>query len=213
MSDRSLAKLSEPTPELSSVKYTPEQYAYEKIIGKRHSNGSLKLKRLTGIHRRMIAMHLRGMANKDIALVTGYSEMRISHVLRDDLSLAYINAHMQGTEMELAALAPMAVDALRNGLCSNDEKTALLAADKFFKASGKYNQATEAKETAEDVIMRMLAIAENQSGAIRDLTRADPAANMIDVSPAKAGGQQAPEAAMLPSTKEKANGSDYEDNG
>lgn len=163
--------------------YTPEQYQYEKIIGKRKADGAMKLKRLKAIHRVMIAHHLRGMSNRDIAFVTGFDEFAIGRVLRDPLSQAYIQEHLSGTEMELAALQPMAVDAVRRGLNSDDDRTALNAADKFFKATGQYAKGETSKDTAEDVIVRALGIMESQAGAINQLARPNVAERMVDITP------------------------------
>lgn len=165
-------------------KYNSEQYQFEKVIGKRTRTGELKLKRLKGIHRQMIAYHLRGMSGRDIAFVTGFDEVAISRILRDPLSAAYINAVLESSDMELSALAPMAVDAVRSGLESDNEGTRLKAADKFFRATGKYNKTDTAAETAEDVIARALAqVAATQAGILRDLTRPDPISNLVDVTP------------------------------
>ena len=166
-----------------SGRYTPEQYDYEKIIGRRTMGGSVKLKRLRPVHRKLIGYHLRGLTATEINYITGFAESAIYRILNDPLSQAYIHAHTAGADMELEALAPLAVGAIRNGLDSSDERTALNAADKFFKATGRYGKMETAKETAEDVIMRMLSIAENQSGAIRELVRTDPAERMLDITP------------------------------
>ena len=172
-------------------KHDPATYDYEKIIGKRTPGGNHKLKRLRPVHRKIIALHLHGMTAGEIEIVTGFNQSAVYRILGDPLSQAYIQAHTAGADMELEALAPKAVDALRNGLESDDDRTALNAADKFFKATGRYGRVETAKETAEDVIMRMLSIAENQSGAIRELVRTDPADRLVDITPS-AGADSSP---------------------
>ncbi len=162
-------------------KYNTEDYQYEKIIGVRKSTGELKLKRLKGVHRQMIGYHLRGMSNRDIAFVTGFSEIAISRVLRDPLAQAYIQEYLAGTENELASLMPMAVDALRDGLGPKvDPRTRLQAADKYFRATGRYAGGDASKETAEDVIKRALEIAQTNSDTVREITRAGQTARVID---------------------------------
>lgn len=157
-------------------KYSPADYQYQKIIGHRKNTGELRLKRLKAVHRQMIAYHLRGMSNRDIASVTGFAENAISRVLRDPLSQVYIQEHLQNTELELGGLSSLAVDALRDGLCSSDLSIALQAVDKYYKATGRYAKASDGGETAEDAMARMLArIAENQSDAINVLARGNHA--------------------------------------
>lgn len=157
-------------------RYSPADYQVEKVIGKRKATGELKLKRLKGIHRKMITMHLRGLSNRDIEAVTGYSEIAISRILRDPLSQAYIQEYLAGVEVELQGMQVLAADALREGLVSADQSIALRAVDTYFKATGRYAKAEEGKGTAEDAIARALAaIAENQSEAINTLSRGNTA--------------------------------------
>lgn len=169
-------------------KYNPEDYQFEKIIGKRGSTGELKLKRLKGIHRTIIGYHLRGLSNRDISFITGHTEITISRVLRDPLSQAYINTIIDGAEMELEALAPMAVSAIRDGLeADKSDATRLKAADRFFRATGRYDRKKDDGETAEDVIARALKVMQKQANALDNLSRPDPTARLVEVNPITAG--------------------------
>ena len=153
-------------------KYDPLEYHQDKLLGKRSITGELKLKRLNGAHRRIISLHARCLSNRDIAFVTGFSEIAISRIVRDPLSQRYLNELISGNEEELKALMPLATDALRQGLNSDNVKTAMIAADKFFRATGHYqHDETGGRETAEDVIARALAVMDKQAGALRELAR------------------------------------------
>ena len=174
-----MANSFDPTAQLAKlngsylgVRYEAEQYEYEKIIGKRTQTGALKLKKLTPKHRIIIGYHVRCLSNADISLITGYNEAYISTLLRDPLSQAYIKEIRAGIDEELEALGPLAVDAVRQGLQSQSEKTRLQAADKFFRATNKYGDSGGGgKETAEDVIARALDAIQAQAGAINNLAR------------------------------------------
>lgn len=167
-----LSRLDKNLSFFMSPRHDREQYKYEKIIGLRTQTGALKLKRLTGRHRTIIGLHLKCLSNSDISLLTGYSEAWISTMLRDPLSQSYISSAIKGVEQELEALAPLAVDAVRQGLQSNSETTRLKASDRFFRATGRYNNdLADGKETAEDVIARALDAIQAQAGAINQLSR------------------------------------------
>ncbi len=153
-------------------KYDPVEYHQDKLLGKRSLTGELKLKRLNGAHRRIISLHARCLSNRDVAFVTGFSEISISRIIRDPLSQRYLSELISGNEEELKALMPLATDALRQGLESDNVKTAMVAADKFFRATGRYqHDENTGRETAEDVIARAFAVMEKQAGALKELAR------------------------------------------
>jgi len=162
--------------------YDPSEYQTQKTLGIRTPSGELKLKQLKPIHKMMIVHHLRGWSNRDVASLLGKAEITVSRVLRDPLSQSLLKEFHEASKAELEALAPLAVAAVRNGLTSDSERTALAAADKFFKATGQYSDETRGPETAEDVIARALAIAQTQANTIHDLTRPDHT-KIIDINP------------------------------
>lgn len=158
-----------------TAKYDPEQYQWGKVIGKRLPTGQQKLRKLTARHKNVIALHLRSLSNRDIAFITGLAEGVVGNILRDPLSQEVISNYLEGIEQELLSLTPMAIDALRSGLGDGSVKTRLNAADKFFRATGRYAQSEKAGDTAEDVLARALArVAEDNSATLRQLTRTPP---------------------------------------
>lgn len=162
-------------PASENEPHDAEQYQFEKVIGKRFKSGRAPLKRLTPRHKNIIALHLRCLSNRDIALVTGLSEVSVAGTLRDTLSQEIILSYLEGIDEELKSLAPMAVDALRSGLGAGSIDTRLKAADKFFHVTGRYAKAESTGETAEDVLARALArVAVEQSGQLRELQRGAP---------------------------------------
>lgn len=162
-------------PSTQNEAHDPEQYQFEKIIGKRSRSGRKPLKRLTPRHKNIIALHLRCLSHRDIAVVTGMSEVSVAETLKDSLSQEIISVYLGGMEEELQSLAPMAVDALRSGLGAGDIGVRLKAADRFFRVTGRYSKAETSNETAEDVLARALArVAVEQSGQLRELQRRTP---------------------------------------
>jgi len=169
--------------EVMGRKYDPNQYQYEKIIGKRTKTGELKLKRLKPLHRQMLHMHLGCYSNRDIAFHLNVDEITVSRVLRDPLSQEIISVYANGIDAELEALLPLGVDVLRKSLLSDSAKIALQGADKLFRALGKFNHTgdEEKRETAEDVIQRALGIAQGSVDIVKEITRRDrPQALEID---------------------------------
>lgn len=169
--------------ELMGRKYDPNQYQYEKIIGKRTKTGELKLKRLKPLHRQMLHMHLGCYSNRDIAFHLDVDEITVSRVLRDPLSQEIINTYASGIDAELEALLPLGVDVIRKAVLSDSTKIALQGADKLFRALGKYDHshAQEKRETAEDVIARALGIAQDSVGIVAGLVdRGRPKAIDVD---------------------------------
>lgn len=147
--------------------YDPEaarvQYQLEKENGHRLPNGAKPLKKLTKKHKQMIQLHLEGMSNNDIAEGVGMTPSRVSIILNDPLARAWAQSQMQDFELEFQALFPKTVGVIRDALGAETQggapafATRLKAADLYYKASGRYKDAEEKGETAEDVIQRILA--------------------------------------------------------
>jgi predicted transcriptional regulator len=155
--------------------YQTELYEMEKILGKRTATGALKLKRLKPLHRHIIACHQRGYSNRDIAHLMDITEITVSRTLNDPLAQELMKEFSEGIDHEMEGLMALGVDAIRNALQDNDKKISLKASDQLFRAMGKYNHTQDdpnkVKDTAEDVIARVLNVMENQSESIKELVR------------------------------------------
>lgn len=160
----------------AKVSYSNTVYGQEKVLGLHHHTGRQKLKKLKAKHRHVITYNLQGLSNAAIADILGCSQGWVGRVLRDPLAKEILSNFADDHKQELKSLLPHAVDVIRRSLGSDDPRVALTAADKFFKASGIYNQVEEASgQTAEDVIVRVLArVAENQTDIIKELSRPKP---------------------------------------
>lgn len=117
---------------------------------------SLGFKRLRMIHRRAIALHLQGLTGREIDRRLGKGQGWTSALLRDDRVKALLEEAYKEYDQELRALTPKAIDTIRTHLDNPDGNVALRAADMVFKTQGTYQAVEQAKQTAEDVIERVL---------------------------------------------------------
>ena len=144
--------------------YTKEQYEIEKANGTRRENGAKPLKRLKSKHLRLIALHLQGYSNQDIAEAAGVSQAWLSIILSDPLTEQYLSQFRKEQEARLTGLYARSLDAVQDSLeatLSDDRpnhSVRLKGADLAFKLNNSYEKASESVLTAEDVIERMLQV-------------------------------------------------------
>jgi hypothetical protein len=109
-------------------------------------------------HRRVIAAHLQGASNSDIAAAVGCSAGYVSLVLNNPLVIPILQRCYDEYEREFQALTPLCINALRENLESDDPSQQLKAVDLTFKRQGAYDRTVDDRATAEDVIERILRI-------------------------------------------------------
>ena len=110
------------------------EYHRDKLIGRRMPNGALRLKKLSARHMTMIALHLTGKFKAGyIAEYIGCRAITVYRVLNDPLAQKVINDFHSGVMLDLKALAPLTVDAIRDGLEDKDLDVRLRAVDRFDK--------------------------------------------------------------------------------
>lgn len=114
---------------------------------------SAAFKRMRMRHRRVLALHLAGKRNFEIAAALRLSDAYVGHVLRRDDSKA-LCAPVYAERIE--QLVPKAIDALERNMRCGDSSTEVRAADIALKVAGRYSNTDEGKSTAEDVIERVL---------------------------------------------------------
>lgn len=107
------------------------------------------------------ALELRGFNNKQIAEALNYTPATISSIVNDSRYIEYREAHITALDAEIISMKPLAYAALRSGLVSTDENTALRASEQFFKATsfGGFSKDPPVNRsvTAEDVAAQLLA--------------------------------------------------------
>lgn len=118
--------------------------------------GEIDLKELNGKHQLVVLLYLEGLPPKLIAEQTGYNQAYVSKIIKDPLAKALVKEHINEVDEEFRVLYKKAVDAIREGLDSNSIEIKLKAAEKYLRAHGKYSVVSESKDTAEDVIKRIL---------------------------------------------------------
>lgn len=115
-------------------------------------------RRLKMRHRRVIACHIQGISNIDIAVSLGCSPGYVSQVLNNPTVIPILQRCYDEYETEFQALTPLCIAALRDSLESDDPTNQLKAVDLTFKRQGAYDKKESTAATAEDVIERILKI-------------------------------------------------------
>lgn len=106
------------------------------------------------------ALEVRGLDKKDIAERLNLSYGAVIHATNDERYIAYREQHLQALDQDFVTMKPLAFDALRNGLRSQDENVALRASEQWFKAANfggfSKHEAPAQAATATDVARALL---------------------------------------------------------
>lgn len=143
----------------TALAYLPRQHRYlaEKRSGLRRENGALKLTRLTHRHYKIIGLHLEGKSIEEIANTLHLSFSTISRVLNDPLSQGILKRVYNHREEEIHALAGKAIEATREALTGDHPiGVKLRGVDRFVKIRETMVNKEQGRESAEDVIARIL---------------------------------------------------------
>ncbi len=107
------------------------------------------------------ALELRGLNYSEIATALGLNPQTIYKIVNDDRYLAYREEHLTALDADFVMMKPLAFSALKSGLNSVDENTALRASEQWFKAAGFGGFSKEPQHnpgvTAEDVAAQLIA--------------------------------------------------------
>lgn len=167
-------------PEDDLIEGKKRQYRRDILEGKRMLNGAKKLSRLTGRHVAIIKLHLLGLRNKDIAEKMKVTDATVSIVLRDPLSQRYLQRSYEDIDLEFNALYGKSVGVLSEAMDSDRMADRLRSVDIIFKGRGKYLEADQGKETAEDVIKRVLALQVNVNVNVNNAEQLRLSANVLE---------------------------------
>lgn len=128
----------------------------------RTANGKQALEGIPTKWRVILTLEMQGAPKCDIAQQVGMSAAAISEITRDDRYIAFRDEYLATIDNEFFAMKPLAFKALRNGLTSGDEDTALKAADQWFRGAsfGGFSKREERPTnlTAEDVVRQLLQV-------------------------------------------------------
>lgn len=148
-------------------------------------------KRIKMKHRRIIALHVSGHANADIARMLDVTSTAVAQTLANPKVQPILASIYEQFDKELKALYPLAIDAMRDAMNSDEHGAALKAADLYFKTQGTYERKEEAGHTAESIIEVILEKAEGLVRKVKyterkflsaDVRGAD-AVEVVDVTP------------------------------
>jgi len=105
-------------------------------------------------------LELRGFTHKQIAEALNMSQGGVSHIQADPRYIAYREEHLSALDQEFVAMKPLAFRALRGGLSSPDENTALRASEQWFKAANyggfSKHERPAVTTSAEDIARELL---------------------------------------------------------
>lgn len=107
------------------------------------------------------ALELRGLSIAEIAQALGMSQSGVSRITTDERYIAYREQHLGAIDAEFVMMKPLAFAALKSGLNSSDENTALRASEQWFKGAGfggfAKDPVPQTRTTAEDVAAALIA--------------------------------------------------------
>lgn len=132
--------------------YRETRYEAEKRQGLRRKNGARKLKKLSNRHLKILRMHLEGKSGEEIAANMNVTFITVSRVLNDPLAKELIATVYKDRQGEIDALAGKAIDAVRQGLDSNNTREKLTAVGSFTKLKDVIGKEETSAKTAEDVV-------------------------------------------------------------
>lgn len=105
-------------------------------------------------------LELRGFTHSQIAEALGMSASGVGRIVTDERYLSYRERRLNAMDDEFVAMKPLAFAALKGGLSSQDENTALRASEQWFKGAGYggFSKSERASTglTAEDVARALL---------------------------------------------------------
>lgn len=106
-------------------------------------------------------LEMRGLSLREIATALNISQTAVSDAVGDERYIAYCEEHLNAMDVQFLQMKPLAFAALKAGLGSDDENTALRASEQWFKGAGFGGFAKEPVQptrlTAEDVAQALIA--------------------------------------------------------
>lgn len=114
---------------------------------------------LTTKERAILTLQLKGCYQREIAERLNLSVTRVTQIVNSNVYITARDKFMQEVDQRFLDLKPKAIQALENGLDSEDKALALRSAETWFKARGygTYDKNTSPSTlTAEDVVQKLM---------------------------------------------------------
>lgn len=112
--------------------------------------------------RTILSLEMKGTPQTKIAEILGMTDCSVSRIRHDPRYIEYRDNYFDQLDRDFYDMKPLAFDALRAGLGSNDENVALRAAETWFKGAnfGGYSRTAQSGSnvTAEDVARQLLQV-------------------------------------------------------
>lgn len=128
---------------------------------------STAFKRVRPKHMRVVALHLMGESNEDIERALKHNAGYVSYVLNNDAVQPVLQRAYADYEREISGMTSLAIEAIRRNLNCGDGSIELRAADLLFKRQGAYDKAENKRDTAEDVVQRILEVIGSDGTRVR----------------------------------------------
>jgi hypothetical protein len=115
-----------------------------------------ELKKLSQKHKTIVALHAQGVDRFEIAQVAECTPEYVSMIAAQPLAKQYLAELEQYMDSRMKTLYGRSVDAIANGLDSDNEEIALKAARLQLEATGKMKTERKDVQSAEDVVAAIL---------------------------------------------------------
>lgn len=152
-----------------NIKDFPTLYNPFQLGDDRRLSGSrtdMNIIKVTTAHRRVIALHMSGWSNMNIATAMNRHPSWVSNVLGDPMIQGIIKRLLSETDDQLAALFPLAVNTLKDVMEKGSDGARVNAATTILKSQGKIKDGEGKQATAEDVIARIMASIQVEGKAV-----------------------------------------------
>ena len=124
-------------------------------------------RRLGVRQQRVLALFMSGHSKQEISKAMGMSSAAVSLIINNPSSMDLLERASRDNELEIKAMLPLAISAMRTAMRSDEEETALRAAKAYFQVTGRAKDKDADATTAEDVVARILEITSTGPVTIR----------------------------------------------
>lgn len=152
-----------PAPEFPGI-FNPFRFGEDPRLSRAHKSSAIL--KPTPEHQQVIALHMNGMGTAAIAKVMNRKYSWVAAVLRDDTIKGILDRIREVVNMELAALYPLAVNAVREVLEDGSDGPKLKAAELVLRTQGKMDGEDSRARTAEDVVEEIMTHVEVEGKAV-----------------------------------------------
>lgn len=123
-------------------------------------SGRGKRKDIKTLWASIYTLELRGFTQQQIAEVVNLRASSVARIVADERYIKYREERLSTLDQEFVAMKPLAFRALRGGLSSPDENTALRASEQWFKAANyggfSKHERPAVSTSAEDIARSLL---------------------------------------------------------